>query len=103
MSGINGVGGNGSSYQPSLDEKIREKDIDLEDISILYTTSQQEEYRSTFDDTFGETSLNEAADGAKYLQSLIDNKAELAADLGLDEEQYDELACIALALAMLIV
>ena len=99
MSGINGVGGNGSSYQPSLDEKIREKDIDLEDISILYTTSQQEEYRSTFDDTFGETSLNEAADGAKYLQSLIDNKAELAADLGLDEEQYDELACIALALA----
>ncbi len=99
MSSIYGVGGSGNSYQPSFEEQLREKDIDLEDISILYTTTQTEDKRSTFDKTYKNTPVEQAPQGAQFLNGLKDNKETLAKDLGLDSEQYDRLACVALALA----
>lgn len=99
MSGINGVGGNGNLYHSNFEEQLRAKDIDLDDISILYTTTQTEDKRSTFDKTYNNTPVEQSTQGAKFLQGLKDNKETLAADLGLESEQYDKLACIALALA----
>lgn len=99
MSGINGVGGNGNLYYSNFEEQLQAKDIDLDDISILYTTTQTEDKRSTFDKTYNNTPVEQSTQGAKFLQGLKDNKETLAADLGLESEQYDKLACIALALA----
>lgn len=99
MSEIQGVNGCSGSYKADLNKELQEKNIELEDISILYTTEQTEDKRSTFDDTYDKTSLNDATQGAKFLEGLKSNKADLAEDLGLTEEQYDALACIALALA----
>ena len=74
-------------------------DIDLEDISILYTTEKVEKDRSTFSETFKEVSLNNSEEGEKFLSGLKENKDSLCEELGLTSEQYDSLACIALALA----
>lgn len=99
MTSIHGVGGSGNTNQPTFEEQIRAKDIDLEDISILYTTTQTEDERSTFDKTYKNTPVEQSPQGAKFLEGLKANKETLAADLGIDSEQYDRLACIALALA----
>ncbi len=98
MSEIQGVRG-GNSYKNDVNRELQEKNIELEDISILYTTELVEDERSSFDKTYDETSLNDASQGAKFLESLKANKDGLAEKLGLSEEQYDALACVALALA----
>ena len=79
--------------------KNEKKDIKLEDVSILYTTEKLEEDRTSFDETFEKKSLEEASDGEKFLNGLIENKDELSSKLGLTSEQYDSFACVALALA----
>lgn len=79
--------------------KYNNDDIELEDISILYTTEKTEEKRSTFDETFNEVSLTESEQGEKFLSGLKENKTGLCEDLGLTSDQYDSLACVALALA----
>ena len=76
-----------------------EQDIKLEDISIMYTTEKKEEDRSTFDATFKEVPLDQTPEGKKFLNGLISNKNSLMKDLNLESEEYDNLACIALALA----
>ena len=44
--------------------------------------------------------LSDPKDQAKFFyQSLIDNKSELCEELGISEEKYDSLSCVALALA----
>ena len=81
-------------------QRIQEdEEIDLSEISILYSTDKTEDERTTFEDTYKEKSLDEATQGAQFLQGLIDNKDELQEKLGLTDEQYDSLACVALALA----
>lgn len=74
-------------------------EIDLSEISILFTTEKTEDKRTTFEDTYDEKSLSEATQGAEFLQGLIANKDTLMSELGLSDEQYDTLACVALALA----
>ena len=98
MSEIQGVNSYNGSYKADINKELQEKNIELEDISILYTTEKTEDKRSTFDDTYNKTSLSDASQGAKFLEGLKANKAALAEDLGLSEEQYDALACVALAL-----
>ena len=74
-------------------------DIELDEISILYTTDKQEEKRTTFDETFKRVDVADCEQGGKFLNGLISNKYSLMQDLGLSDSQYDSLACIALALA----
>ena len=89
-----------NSYNPkSIKTKYEKDDIDLDDISILYTTEKVEQDRSTFDKTFDEVTLDNSKQGEKFLSGLKDNKDSLCDELGLTSEQYDSLACIALALA----
>lgn len=79
--------------------KVNGEELDLSEISILFTTEKEEDERTTFEDTYDEKSLSEASQGAEFLQGLIANKDTLMSDLGLSDEQYDALACVALALA----
>ncbi len=76
-----------------------EENINLEDISILYTTEKTEEDRTSFDETYNQTDVSADKNGAKFLNGLIDNKSTLCKELNITEEQYDALACIALALS----
>ena len=88
-----------SNNNSSSQVKTEKKDIKLEDISVLYSTEKLEEDRTSFEETFEKKSLDEASDGKKFLNSLIENKDELSNKLGLTSEQYDSFACVALALA----
>lgn len=104
MSGISG-----NYYDPNKNEYNRNKDysdfnntdINLEDISILYSTDKVESKRTTFENTFTEIETDDTADtdGEKFLEGLKENKTALIKDLGLSESEYNNLACIALALA----
>ena len=98
MTNINGV----SHYNYNKEDvktNYEQNDIKLEDISILYTTEKKEEDRTTFEETFNNVYVNDSGQGQKFLGGLIDNKENLMKELGLTEEQYDSLACTALALA----
>lgn len=88
-----------TSATNEIKTQYNKDDIALEDISILYTTEKLEEERSTFNKTFNQTTLEESEQGKKFLSGLKDNKDSLCKDLGITSEQYDSLACIALALA----
>ena len=65
----------------------------------MYTTDKKEEDRTTFEETFNNVYVNDSGQGQKFLSGLIDNKENLMKELGLTEDQYDSLACTALALA----
>ena len=76
-----------------------EPDIRLEDISIMYTTTKQEDDRGNFFETFEQVDINSNESGKKFLEALKSNKSNLCEDLSLSSEEYDNLACVALALA----
>ena len=97
----NNINKNVYEYNPNKsDANFEDSDIDLEAIDFLFATELLEEKRTTFEDTFSSIDANdETKDGAKFLNGLIDNKAKLQKDLNLSDEEYDNLACIALALA----
>lgn len=98
MTKINGVPQ--SQYNVNnLKTDFDKNDIDLEEISILYTTEKKEENRTTFNETFDKVGVSENEQGEKFLNGLIDNKKDLMEKLNLTDDQYDSLACIALALA----
>lgn len=99
MSEIRGVGSQSGYSADKIDNNLKEKEIELSDISVLYTTEKTEDERSSFAKTYEETSLGEASQGAEFLQGLTQNKDFLMEKLGLSDEQYDSLACVALALA----
>ncbi|MBQ8886174.1 MAG: hypothetical protein IJY61_00545 [Candidatus Gastranaerophilales bacterium] len=98
MTNINGVPPYNSN-QENIKTNYEQNDIQLENISILYTTEAQEEDRTTFEDTFDKVFASEVEQGQEFLNGLIDNKDSLMKDLGLTDSQYDSLACTALALA----
>ncbi len=83
----------------STETNKTEEDLSLEDISILYTTEKTENERTTFDETFNEEPIEETEFGEEFLKGLTENKEELCTKLDLSSEEYDNLACIALALA----
>ncbi|MBQ3640703.1 hypothetical protein II906_02060 [bacterium] len=97
MSNVSGVG---SSPYDNYNNKSN-KNINLDEITTIFTTEKKEDKRTTFDETFTERALDDkkAKQGKKFLEGLKNNKDSLAADLGLTSEQYDALACIALGLA----
>lgn len=98
MTNINGIS-SFEYFQNDIKTNYEKNDIDLEDISILYTTEKQEDERTTFEETFNKVFVSDTEDGQKFLNGLIENKETLMQDLGLTDDQYDSLACIALALA----
>ena len=111
---------NNPIYNPS-DEAQNNLDetnlFDIEKIDSVYVTTKPEDKRTTFDETFQERFLDEkdALDGKLFLDGLKNNKYDsalqnkngepkilttgLVTDLGLTEQQYDALSCVALALA----
>lgn len=98
MTNVNGVPPYNYN-QDNIKTNYEQNDIKLEDISILYTTEKKEDDRSTFEETFNKVFANESEQGQEFLNGLIDNKSGLMKELGLTEDQYDSLACTALALA----
>ena len=101
MSEVNGVQQGNYEY-PSVNDPQGNQDIDLEDIQILYETTlnDEDESRGTFDESFQSVSKENSEDGSKFINALIDNKNSLMLSLGItNEEEYDALACVALALA----
>lgn len=92
---LNGYDNNYNDNQ----EITGKNNIDLEDISILYSTIKKEEDRTTFSNSYFGVSKQDLAQGKAFINSLIANKEDLMEKLGLEEEQYDVLACTALALA----
>lgn len=99
MSEIHGIGSQSNYSADKINKELKEKEIELSDISILYTTEKTEDERTNFEKTYNETSLDKASQGAKFLDGLTQNKSFLMEKLGLSDEQYDSLACVALALA----
>ena len=101
MTEINKISSNSYSVNDENQNQNQRKEIEikLEDISILYTTKKQEEDRTTFTESYSQVNINSTPQGKKFYDSLIDNKQDLMQRLGLTDEQYDTLACTALALA----
>lgn len=100
MSNLNRVGNVDNLNINNVEIKSKEdENIDLSEISFLYETEKLEGERSSFSETYELAPLDENEQGAKFLKGLIDNKDKISSELGLTDEQYDSLACIALALA----
>lgn len=99
MTHINETSLSSNFTQKELNQASKNEDINLDDISILFTTTQKEEDRTTFNETFNCTEVKNSSQGEKFLSGLKDYKNMLSKDLGLTDDQYDSLACIALALA----
>ena len=74
-------------------------EINIDDISILYTTDLKEEDRTSFDETYDSVNVADNKQGKKFLEGLKNNKESLCQELGLSSEEYDSFACIALAIA----
>lgn len=99
MSNI-GIGGiHDDYYIRNKQNGISDEGINLDDISVFYTTDKVENKRGSYVQTFNEKPVNMSKDGQKFLDGLISNKGLLCDRLGLSDEQYDSLACIALGLA----
>lgn len=99
MSNI-GIGGiHDDYYIRNKQNGISDEGINLDDISVFYTTDKVENKRGSYVQTFNEKPVNMSKDGQKFLDGLISNKGLLCERLGLSDEQYDSLACIALGLA----
>ena len=75
------------------------KNINLDDINIVFTTKKDEKDRTTFENTFSLVDLSQSDSGKKFLDSLKNNKSLLMEKLDLTDEQYDTLACVAMGLA----
>lgn len=88
--------GNNTENSKSI---VNQRDIDLNEISVFYTTEQKEDERTTFENTFTEENRTNNKQGAKFLKGLTENKTNLMKELDLSDEEYDSLACTALALA----
>lgn len=84
--------------------------VHLEQISELYATDKKEEDRTNFEETFSEemyfdahrnlyNSGSEFSGPYEFYNSLLNNREYLVNTLGIDNETYDALGCIALALA----
>lgn len=99
MSNI-GIGGIHDDYYLNGKQKsISDEGINLQDISVFYTTEKTEEKRGSYSETFKETPVELSKDGQKFLSGLVSNKDFLCERLGISEEQYDSFSCMALALA----
>lgn len=104
---------NGSSNQTNIAQNgniqgNNKKNIDIEEIEFLFATEMVEDKRTDFDSTFESIEVSSKAVGGGeedneqarlFYQGLNDNKAYLCEKLGISEEKYDSLACVALALA----
>lgn len=99
MSDVNGIQQGNYEYQ-SVNNSQEKSNIDLEDIQIVYETTQDDTERGTFDESFQSVPKEASEQGNQFLTSLIENKSKVMYELGItNEEEYDSLACVALALA----
>ena len=91
--------GSGNYNPEEIKHNYKKDDIELEDISILYTTKKTEDQRGEFDTAFSLVNVTQSSQGEKFINSLKNNKTELMDRLNLTDEQYDSLACVSLGLA----
>lgn len=79
----------------------KEDDFEVEKINTIFTTEKPETEREKFNNTFNETNIDDenSLQGKMFLEGLNKNKADLMKDLGLSDNEYDSLACVAMALA----
>lgn len=99
MTDIGKVSGGNNFDGDEFKTQRKKDDIELNDISILYTTDKTEDKRSEFANSFSLVDVSQSQQGEKFLTSLKENKTALMGRLGLSDEQYDTLACVALGLA----
>ena len=99
MSGVNGVGPSENQYWDDKKIKEKEEEMKLENVSIFYTTDKTEDRRGDFNSTFNSQSAETSSQGTRFLEGLKENKEALMAELNLSDTEYDNLSCIALALA----
>ncbi len=79
----------------------KKDDFEVEKIDTIFTTEKEEFSRKDFEETFDEKDINDkkSEQGKKFHEGLTKNKSSLMKDLGLSDDEYDSLACIAMALA----
>ncbi len=79
----------------------KKDDFEVEKINTIFTTEKPETEREKFNNTFNETNIDDenSLQGKMFLEGLNKNKAGLMKDLGLSDNEYDSLACVAMALA----
>jgi len=101
MDEINSNIGSFKNNQDKLQNQAQSVNIDTESINSVFVTCKKEDKRTTFAGTFKEVDFEYAPtkQGQEFLEGLKKNKESLMADLGLGEEEYDALSCVALALA----
>ena len=79
----------------------KKDNFEVEKIDTIFTTEKEEFSRKDFEETFDEKDINDkkSEQGKKFHEGLTKNKSSLMKDLGLSDDEYDSLACIAMALA----
>ena len=83
------------------DKRIRDNQgsMDLNNIGVFYTTRHTDRDRTDFSSTFRCVGPNETEQGRRFWKGLVSNMASLTEELGISQEEYINLACIAMALA----
>ena len=92
-------------YNNENSQSKQVKDIELEEIDFLFATEKTEGKRKDFDSTFESIDVSSKAVGGgeknthaeEFFNGLKDNKSSLCEKLGISEEKYDALSCVALA------
>ena len=97
MTNFSGVGSN--SFWD--DKHIRENQgsMNLRNIGTFYTTKIPDKDRTDFSNSFRLVGPNESEQGRKFWKGLISNKDALMTELEISSLEYDNLACLAMALA----
>lgn len=106
MSNIRGTSNDIKIYNENNQSK-QVKNLELEEIEFLFETEKTEGRRKDFDSTFEAIDVSSKAVGGgeqntqatEFFNGLKDNKSSLCEKLGISEEKYDGLSCVALALA----
>ncbi|MBR6163498.1 hypothetical protein IKQ26_06385 [bacterium] len=97
MSGLNNIGPN--SFWDDNHIREHQGSMNLRNIGTFYTSKIQDKDRTDFSSSFKLVGPNESEQGRKFWKGLISNKDSLVQELEITSEEYDNLACIAMALA----
>ena len=86
-------------YAIDLKKPENSQSGDVGSVDTLYTSIFLEQDRTTFSESFSPTSFEDAPQGAKFCNSLVDNQEDLMSRMGISEDEYNYYASVALALA----
>ena len=97
MGNLYGVGPN--SFWDDKHIRDNQRLMNLKNIGTFYTTKIPDKDRTDFSSSFRLVGPNESEQGRKFWKGLISNKDALTQELEISSEEYDNLACLAMALA----